>query len=372
MRVPRARRAGGRARGRDGRGPRRRRRPASGAGGVRRRGRGAVRLLHARASSSRRPISCAASPTRRTTRSARRSRATSAAAPATRRSSTPCTWRRRDEHRHPHARRGHAAPATRRADAVPKVTGEFAYSSDLHAAGMLWGQTVRSPHAHARILAIDVSEALTMAGVHAVLTHDDVPGAEDLRARVRRPARARDRSRALLRRGRRDRRCRGARAGAPRGRRGRSRRLRAARAGHRSGARDGDGAAPPRPPDDGRTATATTRGPTSSARCVIRRGDPDAEADVTVEGVYDDRPAGSGLPRPRVGDRDPGRRGRHRHPRRDAVAPRRPRPGRALPRPRAGAGADPPRRCRRRLRRARGPLHADPRRDAGAAHRAGR
>ncbi len=73
-------------------------------------------------------------------------------------------------------RRGRAVPATRRADAVPKVTGEFAYSSDLHAAGMLWGHTVRSPHAHARIVEIDVSEALALPGVHAVLTHDDVPG----------------------------------------------------------------------------------------------------------------------------------------------------------------------------------------------------
>ncbi|HYI74050.1 MAG TPA: molybdopterin cofactor-binding domain-containing protein [Gaiellaceae bacterium] len=72
-------------------------------------------------------------------------------------------------------RRGHAS-STRRVDAVPKVTGEFAYSSDLHAAGMLWGYTVRSPHAHARIVDVDVSEALTLPGVHAVLTHADVPG----------------------------------------------------------------------------------------------------------------------------------------------------------------------------------------------------
>src|SRR4051812_27830372 len=41
---------------------------------------------------------------------------------------------------------------------------------------MLWGHTVRSPHAHARILAIDLGEALAMPGVHAVLTHEDVPG----------------------------------------------------------------------------------------------------------------------------------------------------------------------------------------------------
>src|SRR5207248_9454679 len=39
-----------------------------------------------------------------------------------------------------------------------------------------WGHTVRSPHAHALVRSIDVSRALTMPGVHAVLTHEDVPG----------------------------------------------------------------------------------------------------------------------------------------------------------------------------------------------------
>ena len=78
----------------------------------------------------------------------------------------------------PTLERGRAVPGARRADAVPKVTGEFAYSSDLQAAGMLWGHTVRSPHAHARVLAVDVSEAVGMPGVHAVLTHEDVPGAK--------------------------------------------------------------------------------------------------------------------------------------------------------------------------------------------------
>ena len=63
-----------------------------------------------------------------------------------------------------------------RVDGIPKVTGAFAYSSDLQAAGMLWGHTVRSPHAHARIVSIDISEAVGMPGVHAVLTHEDVPG----------------------------------------------------------------------------------------------------------------------------------------------------------------------------------------------------
>ena len=72
--------------------------------------------------------------------------------------------------------RGRVGESVTKVDAVPKVTGEFAYASDLFAAGMLYGQTVRSPHAHARILSIDTSEARSMAGVHAVLTHEDVPG----------------------------------------------------------------------------------------------------------------------------------------------------------------------------------------------------
>ena len=71
---------------------------------------------------------------------------------------------------------GRVGESVRRADAIPKVTGEFAYSSDLNAAGMLWGKTVRSPHAHARIVSIDISAAVGMPGVQAVLTHKDVPG----------------------------------------------------------------------------------------------------------------------------------------------------------------------------------------------------
>ncbi|MEO2108718.1 MAG: xanthine dehydrogenase subunit D [Actinomycetota bacterium] len=63
-----------------------------------------------------------------------------------------------------------------RPDGMPKVTGDFAFSSDLHAEGMLWGRTLRSPHAAARIRGIDTSRATSMAGVHAVLLAEDVPG----------------------------------------------------------------------------------------------------------------------------------------------------------------------------------------------------
>ncbi|GAA5124590.1 xanthine dehydrogenase subunit D [Haloechinothrix salitolerans] len=63
-----------------------------------------------------------------------------------------------------------------RPDGTLKVKGEFAYSSDLWLTGMLWGATLRSPHPSARIRSIDITEAVRTDGVYAVLTHDDVPG----------------------------------------------------------------------------------------------------------------------------------------------------------------------------------------------------
>ena len=65
-----------------------------------------------------------------------------------------------------------------RPDGIPKVTGDFAYASDLWMDGMLWGATLRSPHPRARIRSIDTVGALTLPGVFAVLTHEDVPGAK--------------------------------------------------------------------------------------------------------------------------------------------------------------------------------------------------
>jgi len=69
---------------------------------------------------------------------------------------------------------GDSAP---RPDGILKVTGQFAYGSDLWMDGMLWGATLRSPHPSARITSVSIGEALATPGVHAVLTHDDVPGA---------------------------------------------------------------------------------------------------------------------------------------------------------------------------------------------------
>ena len=63
-----------------------------------------------------------------------------------------------------------------RPDGVAKVTGEFSFSSDMRAENMLWGATLRSPHPYARIKSIDTTKALLIAGVHAIITAEDVPG----------------------------------------------------------------------------------------------------------------------------------------------------------------------------------------------------
>lgn len=73
--------------------------------------------------------------------------------------------------------KGGIGESTLRPDGILKVTGEFAYSSDLWHEDMLWGYTLRSTVAHATILSIDTGEALATSGVYAVLTYDDLPTA---------------------------------------------------------------------------------------------------------------------------------------------------------------------------------------------------
>ncbi|MFJ9645818.1 xanthine dehydrogenase subunit D [Streptomyces sp. NPDC004244] len=72
---------------------------------------------------------------------------------------------------------GGIGESTLRPDGTLKVTGEFAYSSDMWHEDMLWGQTLRSPVAHAEIASIDISEALAVPGVYSVLTYADLPAA---------------------------------------------------------------------------------------------------------------------------------------------------------------------------------------------------
>ena len=206
-----------------------------------------------------------------------------------------------------------------------------------------------------------------MPGVHAVMTHEDVPG--DKRYGLEfadQPVLAFDRVRyfgepvALV-----------AAEHPEQARRAAEkivRRVRAARAGRRHGARDRPGADPPGALDARATASATTRGRTSSATCGSVHGDPGAAGDVSVEGYYELGIQDQAFLGPESGLAVPDGEGgvdiyvatQWLHVDRDQVAPclglRKEQVRIHL----AGVG--------RRVRRARGPVDADPRRDARAAH----
>jgi len=62
-----------------------------------------------------------------------------------------------------------------RPDGVDKVTGQANYGADFSLPGMITGRVLRSPHAHARIVSIDTTEAGKLAGVRAVVTAADFP-----------------------------------------------------------------------------------------------------------------------------------------------------------------------------------------------------
>ena len=72
---------------------------------------------------------------------------------------------------------GGVGASPRRPDGTLKVTGQFAYGSDMWLDDMIWGVTLRSPHPYARITSVQTGAALATPGVLAVLTHSDVPGA---------------------------------------------------------------------------------------------------------------------------------------------------------------------------------------------------
>jgi len=71
--------------------------------------------------------------------------------------------------------------ATKCEDALPriesslKVTGRARYTADIQIPGMLYGAILRSDRPHALIKSIDVSEALRVPGVRAIVTHEDAP-----------------------------------------------------------------------------------------------------------------------------------------------------------------------------------------------------
>jgi xanthine dehydrogenase molybdenum-binding subunit len=66
-----------------------------------------------------------------------------------------------------------------RHDGTDKVTGRAQYGADIRLSGMLYGAVLRSPHAHARIVAVDTQAAAALPGVKAVVTAADLPEVED-------------------------------------------------------------------------------------------------------------------------------------------------------------------------------------------------
>ncbi len=66
----------------------------------------------------------------------------------------------------------------RRLDAVGKVTGEAVYPGDFSMEGQLWMKLRFSDRVHARVVAIDTTQAAALPGVVAVFTAKDVPNNE--------------------------------------------------------------------------------------------------------------------------------------------------------------------------------------------------
>jgi aerobic carbon-monoxide dehydrogenase large subunit len=68
------------------------------------------------------------------------------------------------------------------------VGGHGRFVDDVSVPGMLHAALLRSPHAHARLLSVDVKRARELPGVRAVLTAADVPEAALIPNRVPAPA----------------------------------------------------------------------------------------------------------------------------------------------------------------------------------------
>ena len=58
---------------------------------------------------------------------------------------------------------------------IAKVTGTAKFGADVNLPGQLYGAVLHSPHAHARILSIDIEKARTLPGVRAVIIGSDFP-----------------------------------------------------------------------------------------------------------------------------------------------------------------------------------------------------
>jgi len=63
----------------------------------------------------------------------------------------------------------------RKVDARAKCTGQTRFADDIVLPRMLFAKLLRSPVPHALIKSIDVSKALALPGVVAIITDKDLP-----------------------------------------------------------------------------------------------------------------------------------------------------------------------------------------------------
>ena len=75
-------------------------------------------------------------------------------------------------------RRGGIGERVVHPDAQAKIKGQYVFGPDEHLPAMLWGATVRSPHAAARIRKLDIGVAGALQGVRAVLVSEDLPASK--------------------------------------------------------------------------------------------------------------------------------------------------------------------------------------------------
>lgn len=64
---------------------------------------------------------------------------------------------------------------TKRVEGLEKITGAVRYTEDLRLPGMLYARLLLSPHPHARVTRLRKEDALSVPGVVAVITEEDLP-----------------------------------------------------------------------------------------------------------------------------------------------------------------------------------------------------
>jgi 4-hydroxybenzoyl-CoA reductase subunit alpha len=74
-----------------------------------------------------------------------------------------------------HCRDDRKRPGVPLIDGIEKVTGRARYTADLDHADALVGRVLRSPVSHGEIIRLDVSKAVGLEGVMAVVTGADCP-----------------------------------------------------------------------------------------------------------------------------------------------------------------------------------------------------